>query len=568
MRPIRRGAVILGLGFLAAIAMFLSTSLLAGPEQTHAGAPVYIVNSTADQPDASLPDPVCEIDPISSQKCSLRAAIEQANEEGKNVCTPCVIRFDASVFPAATPVTVPIDADKNTGQGPLPKIKVPLTIDGTGAGVVLEPKIKQFLDYGLFVQDETPANPTDFTLIGNSFTIRGFQEGGWNLDTDGEGIMVCGDLVAGGDCDGLAPVVNVTIDGTTVALNGDDAIEINGEKVTGVVITDNVVFGSGSEDGGDALDIDGGDSPVEADILRNNFHAVDSAVDVNGTKCLVEILSNTRLTGLEEGVELHCDDGSELFINDNGDITGGDDEGIDIDVGDDSIIGIERNGDILGGEGEGAIDIDDAGIGLTLRIVGNGEILGGYDGIYVDADTGADITIQNNSPAGSITGMYDAGIYLYDLGDGSNVDIINNGPISGGDYPGIYIHADDNLTVNIDENSDIQGWYYEGITIHPHDQTLVNITDNGDIVGWSADSDGIGVDMLTADDMIANILRNGDIIGGYYGVYVTCTDDITVTVEDQGVAAGEAEAAGLYPSGSIIGGEYGIYWSTDNDATP
>src|SRR3990170_3650524 len=113
MRPIRRGAVILGLGFQAAIAMFLSPRLLAGPEQTHAGAPVYIVNTTVDQPDASLPDPRCEVEPIISQKCTLRAAIQQANEEGKNVCTPCVIRFDPSVFPAATPVTIPIDAEKD-----------------------------------------------------------------------------------------------------------------------------------------------------------------------------------------------------------------------------------------------------------------------------------------------------------------------------------------------------------------------------------------------------------------------------------------------------------------------
>src|SRR3990172_4837596 len=133
MRPIRRGAVILGLGFLAAIAMFLSTSLLSGPEQPHAGAPVYIVNTTADQPDASLPDPRCEIEPIISQKCSLRAAIEQANDEGKNVCTPCVIRFDPSVFPPATPQTIPIDAAKDPAgappvNGPLPKILVPLTI--------------------------------------------------------------------------------------------------------------------------------------------------------------------------------------------------------------------------------------------------------------------------------------------------------------------------------------------------------------------------------------------------------------------------------------------------------
>ena len=174
--------------------------------------PCYVVNATTDLPDRDGVDRKCEAAPAGSNKCTLRAAIEQANYEGKPECSPCTILFDPVMFPKGPPggpQTISIDS---SGDGLLPPIEVPLTIDATGAGVILEPDVLAnggtgLLDYGLFVMDDTPSTPTDFTLIGNKMIIRGFQEGGMldSADANGDGEVDPLDsgfvLARFGDCD-------------------------------------------------------------------------------------------------------------------------------------------------------------------------------------------------------------------------------------------------------------------------------------------------------------------------------------------------------------------------------
>lgn len=66
-------------GLLLVPALALSP-LLAAPSTTQAQTPIEIaVNSTLDQPDAELADDICDADPGTAVRCTLRAAIMQAN---------------------------------------------------------------------------------------------------------------------------------------------------------------------------------------------------------------------------------------------------------------------------------------------------------------------------------------------------------------------------------------------------------------------------------------------------------------------------------------------------------
>jgi len=183
--------------------------------------PVFVVSTTADEPDADLNDPACEIAPSGSGQCSLRAAIEEANSQGSGMIT-----FDPTAFPPNNPASLALDA---TGNGELPEITVPLTIDGTGAGVILEPAPGSMLDWGLFVRDDTPATPTDFTLIGNSFTINHFVDTPASDDALGDGVIICGEDGLGGGC-GSGPVVGIDFDSVVIHLNGGDGVFMLGNS--------------------------------------------------------------------------------------------------------------------------------------------------------------------------------------------------------------------------------------------------------------------------------------------------------------------------------------------------
>ena len=82
---------------------------------------------------------------------------------------------------------------------------------------------------------DTPANPTDFSLYGNDFTIRGFIDPhGAVVDANGDGIYICGDSrqdffaptgagpydATTDDCDEDGPIENVHIENVTVVVQG------------------------------------------------------------------------------------------------------------------------------------------------------------------------------------------------------------------------------------------------------------------------------------------------------------------------------------------------------------
>jgi CSLREA domain-containing protein len=632
-----RSLAILAIGLVAA---FLALQLAGGgggsveaasacptnPPLPSAKAPCYLVNSTGDLVDASHVDPKCEAAPIGSNKCSLRAAIEQANYQGKTgsagaggctIANPCTIKFDPVVFPDGPPIgpaVIQIDNPDSGSNGLLPPIEVPLTIDNTGTGVVIEPHLEAngstgFLDYGLYVLDDTPSNGTSFTLIGDkNFTVRGFIDGNIGVDGNGDGILVCGHSVqdafdfrgatrydpTADDCDELGPINGFTVTGTTVALKGSDGIQIDSDGAQNLLIDNVDIFAVGSDasggSDGNAIEIEAGaNSPVTGSISNSTLWANDDAIEITGNKCHMNVVDNGDITGLDDAIEFNCGDGSRVHVERNGRILGGSGEGVDIEMGDGSHAFVNDNGDIFGGEDGQAVDVT-SGISLILEVIGNGHIEGGDTGVEVSASDGADITINDNSPAGTIHSFTEEAIQLTGLGDGSNVEIVNNGNITAkDDEEAIEIEATDNLTVLINQNGDITGGN-DSIYVTAGDAVEVDITDNGHITDRNG---GYGVDFSVGDDFIGLVDGNGNITGGEdgidlscsdgatltvtnnldiigfdggYGVYVSCGDDTTVTIEDNGVSVAGAAGQSVGP-GNITGYSYGVYVSTGDDTS-
>ena len=99
---------VLAIGLAATIA-FLALS--SGGAQ---GGPVFVVNTLSDAEDRDPGDFRCEIQPSTSGKCSLRAAIEESNALGGGV-----ISFDPAIFPPGAPATIPINGPSVDAADPL-----------------------------------------------------------------------------------------------------------------------------------------------------------------------------------------------------------------------------------------------------------------------------------------------------------------------------------------------------------------------------------------------------------------------------------------------------------------
>jgi CSLREA domain-containing protein len=103
----------------ALMAAMMATSLLAA--QPARASTTFVVNSTADTPDASTAGTACDTDVFTNgDQCTLRAAIQQANA----TAGPDAVNFN---IPGTGVKTIAVGA---TGLGPLPAITDPVTING------------------------------------------------------------------------------------------------------------------------------------------------------------------------------------------------------------------------------------------------------------------------------------------------------------------------------------------------------------------------------------------------------------------------------------------------------
>jgi hypothetical protein len=150
---------------------------------------------------------------------SLRAAITTANGDG--VAT--TITFDPAVFPAAAPgiIVVASQLPSLTGNGD--------TIDGTGAGVVIDGSALSGTERGLTVRRSN--------ITVRALTVRSFPSDGIRVDTQGPS----------------AVVMDVLIEGNNLLANGNRGIRVSGgartstdlAKTVSATVRDNAVSDSG-----------------------------------------------------------------------------------------------------------------------------------------------------------------------------------------------------------------------------------------------------------------------------------------------------------------------------------
>ena len=390
-----------------------------------AGAPppglgAWTIDISFDDSDMDLTDGVCE---TASGGCSMRAAFEQANFATKTGCTPCTITFDPAVFPPGGPVVISLDSE-------LPDIVVPLTIDGKGAGVILEPGLGVPAFCGFCVLDDTPANPTDFTINGGgAFTIREFPVG----------VLIGGDDGGGF---GFGPVDGVNLSGLDIDSSGFAGIGIFGDDgVTDINISDTSVSNSG-----DGIVIDNLDGPTDS-ITFDNVTVDQSAQ--RGIALPGQSISNVTFNNIDidssgrSGISIGGEgvtnvDLSNSTISNNGFGDFGDFPGFEIIAPDGPVQGITF----------GSLDID-ANAGSGIHIEGESIVDMIFDGVRTFNNGGDGIFTRNAGPVrppfsvwkfNNVTSDSNTGHGIrIDAGGGDNFSFIG-GTISNNGGAGIDIH--------------------------------------------------------------------------------------------------------------------------------
>lgn len=575
------------LGLAAAILTLAALSTL--PVTTTSAQSTFTVNSTGDPGDG-----VCN-----AAECTLREAIDASNASlGLDV-----IDFDASVFPPGLPATIAVAGDWL-------EIHEALTIDGSGAGVVLEPT-QTALDLGepagrvgLFVSDNTPADPTNFTLTGGSFSIRNFTD---------NGIFFCG----GGDCYS-GPVVDVSISGATltdcgaciqvngaasdISLTGNEiasgdpgtGIFIGGASMSGVAIEDNPLI-TGGDFGillgentgsfsdvsisrnvqiGDAVDNDLGVivftvPATTIDELRIEDNDTVFGVDIRGSASVndVSVSGNDQVTGgpavTIRGLPTTVMDG--VSVDDNGSVVG-------IRIGVDGPADSVSNVSVAGNGSVGVLPADVPGVEVaadsvnSVAVVDNGSV-SGEPGVLVNGFDASSITVAGNSSvSGDSAGVAISGTNVSDIsvsgnteitsnefgravgvdgGDITNVSIDNNGTLAGGNV-GVEVAGDTNYGVSVSGNGSITA--SQGIAIGLPDaislsDTNVTIDGNAEIVGDVYH--GVAVWAQAISDV--SISDNGSITGNQ-AVYMPGLEISKVAVDSNGSVDGDVDIGNVEPA--------------------
>lgn len=510
--------------FVASIVAF--SVLILFSSQSSLAVTTYTVNSTADPGDG-----VCN-----AAECTLREAIDAANASpGLDA-----IDFDAAVFPPGTPATIEV-------SGSWLGVNEALTIDGSGAGIVLQPSQsaldndEQAAKVGLFVTDNTPADPTDFTLIGENFTIRNFTD---------NGVFFCG----GGDCYS-GPISEVSISGMTL------------------------------EDCGACIQVNGASSHIW--IANNEITSGDpgSAVFIGGASMSgITIENNPSLTGGEFGISLAENTASisDVFISGNGQIGGPASEiGLILFAeptttinnfhmnSNDAIFGVaiaeaaslsdfsvSGNTQVFQqGAGAPAVSIhldpaevvsgvhvdynvfvggvqispsDSANSATDVSVTGNGEVAYGNSAIDLEAHSLSGVVVEGNETINAGTAVHIGG------SDVSGVSVSGNGNITGNGQ-GVVVDGDTISDIAVNNNDSVDG-NDEGVVVGLPDAGSVSVSNasvdgNGQIRGGSTH----GVVIWAASVSGASISGNGSLLSDSgEPVFVTGMTVDTVAVDNNG----------------------------------
>jgi len=237
----------------ALLALALLITLPISPRLVHALAThvaAFIVNSTADTSDANPGDGACA---DGAGACTLRAAIEETNARaGADTIT-----FAPAVFPPAAPAVISPASD----LPPLADFAGGTTIDGSGAGVIVDGRADPALLFG-------------FTLLSDNnvlkrVQIHRFPQDGVFIGSSGNSVAYCyiGVDAAGNDqgnggngvdmqLSAETIISNTVGPGNVIGFNGADGVFVRG---SGNVVRDNYIgvdaAGHNLGNGGDGVQV-------------------------------------------------------------------------------------------------------------------------------------------------------------------------------------------------------------------------------------------------------------------------------------------------------------------------
>jgi hypothetical protein len=328
-RPIWRTLLAL-LALALALAGVVLLALSSGPVDA---ATTFIVNKTGDAGDRNITDTVCDASGKSGNQCTLRAAIDEANN------TPGADTIDFDIGGRATVKTINVGS---SGLGALPNITDTVTINGYTQRRAKENTLAEGNDARLKVQLNganavQPGGANGLEIRASNSTIKGlvinrFSAHGVMIRGSGAtGNQVLGNFI-GTNAKGTADRGN-TANGVNIASapdntigstepgagngifnNGDDGVEISGSGVTGNSVLSNVIFSNGGTTATTNLGIDLGTSGVtnndtdDPDTGANNlqnFPVITSAIKSSSNPFLTTI-SGTLNSNPSQSFTIQC----------------------------------------------------------------------------------------------------------------------------------------------------------------------------------------------------------------------------------------------------------------------
>lgn len=419
-------------------------------------AQTYVVNSVADDPDASI-DGVCDTGMVrgGSPHCTLRAAMQEANANGNGAFGRDNIEFDISDGCVSDICTISVDI---ASYGQLPNIQDPVRIDGStqpgNAGVC---------------NSAIPDRPPYRIVIEGDGTLRGLHP------ETGSG----GSLIRGLNIRNFDTGIDISRSDNTVVecnfIGTDETGTVAGPGNTGVGVlftcdsSNNIVGGVDDQDG-NLISANGGDGV--------QFYAGFDCSPLNGnTPEMNSVLGNfigvhkdgiSPLGNVFSGISLFGGDGSDnnfigvLASNGavHGNVIGANSAGIYID---NNTNGVVISGNFLGTDLSGTVALGNEFGGVDI-ISGNDNLIGGDtpatsntiafngEGVFVLAPTAINNRIQRNRMFNNI-GLGIELIASGDEPDGQNPndpDDSDTGPNQLQNFPEISSAVEDDGMVTVE----------------------------------------------------------------------------------------------------------------------
>jgi CSLREA domain-containing protein len=298
--------------FTALVALALMASLLvaAVARPSYAAPSTFIVNLTADTPDANLSNAVCDVNPtVSGNQCTLRAAIQEANDNN-NPTEQDLINFN--IPDSVDPGVKTISPTSN-----LPNIEEPVIIDGysqpgssvntlakaTNAKLLIELNGNNTLSRGLNVlaSDSVVKGLVINRFSGIGIEIAPFGDLVTNVKVEGNfiGTNAAGTSALANDVGvDLFATANSTVGGTSRATRN----LISGNEFEGIFIEGGGPFGQGSAD----------NNLIQGNLIGTKKDGIQPLGNVVGVALLFDaegnrILSNTIFSNSALGIDLGVD---------------------------------------------------------------------------------------------------------------------------------------------------------------------------------------------------------------------------------------------------------------------